>query len=291
MDDISKWPIEKRRSKLEDIYLERMGVPLNLDHPKRFTEKQQWRKLYENDPRLPQIVDKLTFKQYIRERLGEGYTAPIIDVWHNSDDVDLRAIPDNCIVKSNCGSDTNFCLRVFDKNDIDIDVAEKNIKESWFDRKLLNTNSFASWYYNIKPCVIVEGLIDDTLGGPDDYKFYCFDGEPHFMLYIEGRFDENGVRDFSEGYYTTDMKLLDVHYGNHKINYNTPKTRHMEKMLEISRLLSKDFSFVRVDFMEGEKGIFLSEMTFTHSSGFAKYVPEEFDYEWGELWHIPQENQ
>ncbi|MCR4643715.1 MAG: hypothetical protein K5697_17030 [Lachnospiraceae bacterium] len=89
LEDISKWSIEKRRAKLEEIYEQRIGTPLNLDNPYRFTEKTQWRKLYENDPRITRGVDKLTIKQFIREKLGDGYTAPIIDVWHNPEDVKM----------------------------------------------------------------------------------------------------------------------------------------------------------------------------------------------------------
>ena len=43
-----------------------------MEKPERFTEKIQWRKLYENDPRISRCIDKLTFKQYVREKIGAG---------------------------------------------------------------------------------------------------------------------------------------------------------------------------------------------------------------------------
>ena len=44
LEDISKWSVEKRKARLEKIYMDRIGVPINWEHPERFTEKIQWRK-------------------------------------------------------------------------------------------------------------------------------------------------------------------------------------------------------------------------------------------------------
>ena len=53
----------------------------------------QWRKLYDNDPNITTCINKLTFKQYVREKIGDGYTAPLIDVWHSPEDVRIEDIP------------------------------------------------------------------------------------------------------------------------------------------------------------------------------------------------------
>ena len=38
MEDISKWPLEKREKFLQKVFEEKMGRPLNLENPKSFSE-------------------------------------------------------------------------------------------------------------------------------------------------------------------------------------------------------------------------------------------------------------
>lgn len=286
LEDISKWPIEKRRTKLEQIYEQRIGVVLNLDNPQRFTEKMQWRKLYEDDPRITRCINKLTFKQYVREKLGDGYTAPLIDVWHSPDDVDLQGIPEKCVLKSNCSGDGHYTFLIHDKERVDLDAKEKEIKESWFDRRNLHTNSFFAAYYPIKPCVLVEELISDLETGANEYKFLCFNGEPKYVYHGDDHFvkGDGKRKECSVSHYSLDWVNLGIQYGNHVNNRNVKPPKFMKEMVEISRKLSKDFSFVRVDFFESDNKFYISEMTFTQGGGLTPYFPDDFDYELGSYW-------
>ena len=287
LEDISKWPIEKRRAKLEQIYEQRIGIPLNLDNPKRMTEKTQWRKLYENDPRITRCINKLTFKQYVRERLGDGYTAQIIDVWHSPDDVNiLGGIPDHCVLKSNCSSDGKNVILIHNKADIDTSGTEEIIKTTWFDRLLLHTNSFMSAYYPVKPCVIVEDLIAEIASGVDEYKFFCFDGEPACVYHSNNHFCRGKNTNCSVSFFDLSWNNLGIQYGNHFNNPSARKPIFMNDMIRISRILSKDFSFVRVDFFETDEKFFLAEMAFTQGAGLTPYQPDWFDFRLGTLWRF-----
>lgn len=73
MEDISEWPVEKREEHIKKVFKERMGRTLNLENPETFSEMQQWIKLYYRDPKMTCCVDKVTFKDYIAERLGGVY--------------------------------------------------------------------------------------------------------------------------------------------------------------------------------------------------------------------------
>ncbi len=288
LEDISKWPIEKRRAKLEEIYEQRIGVPLNLDNPQRFTEKAQWRKLYEDDPRITRCIDKLSFKKYVREILGDGYTAPLIDVWHSPEDVDLNSIPSKCVIKSNCSGASEYVILRLGEGSLDIAKTEYAIKNRWFDRRYLHTNSFFRSYYPIKPCVIVEDLISETKNGVDEYKFLCFDGEPCYVYYAGDRFVDGVLMEHPVlSIFDLNWNNLGVQYGEYINNKNARKPKYMGQMLEISRKLSADFSFVRVDFYETEERVFLSEMTFTWGEEIP-FHPDSFDFELGSKWKYPR---
>lgn len=105
LDDISKWPVKRKVRRLKELYKERIGEELDFDNPKRFTEKIQWMKLNYSSPEIIRCLDKVTFKDYINEHLGVGYTARMYRVWHTPEEVCLDDLPQACVIKSNCSSE------------------------------------------------------------------------------------------------------------------------------------------------------------------------------------------
>lgn len=282
LEDISKWPVEKRAEKIKEIYKNKMGRTLDLDNPKYFTEKIQWIKLYHHDPVMTKCVDKRTFKEYVKEKIGEGYTANIYFSWDSPDEVDLSKIPNQCVIKSNCSGDGNYIVIVRDKSKMDLEKLEAEIKDGWFDRKYLHTNSFANAYYDVEPCVIVEEYISEISEGADDYKFFCFHGEPKFVYVATDHFkNSRAIHEYPVSFYNTDWEYMNVTYGNHTSVNGINKPWHMDEMLEISKKMSKDFPFVRVDFFDTSKKLYLAELTFTPGAGLTPYHPDSFDLEMG----------
>ncbi|MFS0771129.1 hypothetical protein [Sphingomonas sp. 1P08PE] len=51
---------------------------LDLTDPRRFTELVQWRKLYDRDHRLPQLIDKVAVKIFVCERIGPAWITPTL---------------------------------------------------------------------------------------------------------------------------------------------------------------------------------------------------------------------
>ncbi len=279
MEDISKWPLEKREKFLQKVFEEKMGRPLNLENPKSFSEMIQWIKLYYHNPVMSRCADKVLFKEYIKEKLGEGYTAKLYDVWEMPEEVNLRDIPEQCAVKSNCSSDGCNIKLITDKSKIDFDKAEKEIKTSWFDRLKLHTNSFANYYYEVQPKVYVEEYLEEA----DDYDVLCFHGEPKFV-YVKTEHFNNGVNrevGYPVSFYTTDWQYIDTKYKELPTQKDIPKPAHLKEMLEISRKLSKEFPFVRVDFFENAGKLYVAEFSFAPWAGLRAYEPEAMDYEMG----------
>ena len=279
MEDISKWPLEKREKFLQKVFEEKMGRPLNLENPKSFSEMIQWIKLYYHNPVMSRCADKVLFKEYIKEKLGEGYTAKLYDVWEMPEEVNLRDIPEQCAVKSNCSSDGCNIKLITDKSKIDFDKAEKEIKTSWFDRLKLHTNSFANYYYEVQPKVYVEEYLEEA----DDYDVLCFHGEPKFV-YVKTEHFNNGVNrevGYPVSFYTTDWQYIYTKYKELPTQKDIPKPAHLKEMLEISRKLSKEFPFVRVDFFENAGKLYVAEFSFAPWAGLRAYEPEAMDYEMG----------
>ncbi len=279
LEDISKWPIEKREEFLKRVFEEKMGRPLNLKDPKSFSEMIQWIKLYYHDPIVSRCADKVLFKEFIKENLGEGYTAKTYAIWETAAEVNLRDIPEQCVVKSNCSSDGNNILLVPDRSKVDLDKAEKDIKENWFDRLKLHTNSFANYYYEVQPKVYVEEYLKEA----DDYDILCFHGEPKF-IYVKTEHFNNGINrevGYPMSFYTTDWKYIDAKYKDVPTRSDLERPFHLREMLEISRQLSKNLPFVRVDFFEDSRKLYVAEFSFAPWAGLRPYEPESLDYEMG----------
>lgn len=279
LEDISKWSLEKREDFLKKVFEEKMGRPLNLENPKSFSEMIQWIKLYYHDPVMGRCADKVLFKEFIKEKLGEEYTAKTYEVWETADEVKLSDIPEQCVIKSNCCSDGVNVLLVPDKSQIDFEMVEKEIKTNWFDRRKLHTNSFANYYYEVQPKVYVEELMKES----DDYDVLCFHGEPKF-IYVKTEHFNNGINrevGYPMSFYTTDWKYIDAKYKGVPTRSDLERPLHLSEMLEISRKLSKDLPFVRVDFFESDGKIYVAEFSFAPWAGLRPYEPEALDYEMG----------
>lgn len=289
-EDISKWPLEKRVDFLKQAFKKKMGYDLDLENPRTFSEKIQWIKLFYRDPQMSRCADKVTFKDYIKEKLGrDDLTAELYIVWESPEEVDLSKIPDRCVIKSNCSSDGWNIKLVPDKSKVDLKALEAEIKESWFDRLALHTNSFANYYYAVKPKVYVEEYLADFADSADDYDVLCFHGEPKVICVKSNHFDNGkNLLDYPYTFYTTDWERMDVKYAINPTLEEVKRPAHLEEMLEISRTLSKDFPFVRVDFYEHDSKLRIAEFSFAPYAGMVHYEPEEFDREMGEWLNLSE---
>ena len=72
---------------LKKIYKYRTGKNLNLKHPKTFNEKIQWIKLYGVTKLMRDCTDKVKVRDYVREKIGEEYLKPVLQIIPNNTSV------------------------------------------------------------------------------------------------------------------------------------------------------------------------------------------------------------
>ena len=77
---------------------------------------------------------------------------------------------------------------------------------------------------------------------------------------------------------------------NHENNpKGIEKPKKLEEMIDISKKLSKDIPFVRVDLYEVNGQVYFGELTFYPSGGFEGFKPEEYDKILGDMLELPKE--
>lgn len=247
----------------------------DFKNPRTYNEKLNWLKLNDRNPEYTKMVDKYEVKKYVSNIIGEEYIIPTIGIWDNFDDINFDLLPNQFVLK--CTHDSEGIVIVKDKSNFNKEEAREKIN------KALKCNFYyigREWpYKNIKPRIIAEKYMEDKeCGELRDYKFFCFNGQPKAMFIASDR----GIGETKFDYYDLNFKHLDIiqHYPNSKQKIEKPK--NFDKMIELSRVLSKNLIHVRVDFYEVNGQVYFGELTFYHFSGFQPFIPEKCDYKFGE---------
>ena len=255
------------------------GNMLNLDNPKRFSEKLQWYKLNGKDPLMRICADKNRVRKYIFD-LGYGYLLnEQYGVFKHVEDIDFDSLPNKFVMKAAHGSGWNIIVK--DKNKLNKKKA-KMLMRSWLKQD--TSWSGREWVYKDMPrSIVIEKYLEDETGELRDYKFFCFNGQPRFMQLEVGRNTAHNTRNF----YDMDWKLMP--FGKelpHNPNLNVPKPTLFDEMKKIAENLCKPFQFVRVDLYQASGKVYFGELTFFPAGGAPDFVPDQYDEIVGDMWEL-----
>lgn len=265
---------------IEYRFLSEMGYKLNLKSPQTFNEKLQWLKLYDRNPEYTKMVDKYEVREYIKEKIGEEYLIPLIGVYDKFDDIDFDKLSNQFVIK--CNHDSGGLIICKDKNRLDIETARKKINRS------LKTNYYYSgreWpYKNVKTKILIEKYMEDSNKSDlIDYKLFCFNGIPKIVLVCSERFSSSNM---CETWFDMNWKLIDMTESGHRVDSTISKPKQLKKMVELSKKLSKNIPFIRVDWYEIGDKLYFGELTFYPASGFEKFEPKEWNKKIGDMLSI-----
>lgn len=266
---------------LQHYYETKTGHQLNLEKPERFTEKVQWRKLYDRDEIYSLMSDKLRVREWVGNKIGSEYLVPVLGCWNHFNEIDFSILPDQFVLKTNNGCHANIIV----KN------KKQFLRGKWAAGKTMEYWMTSPWYYyglefhykGIKPLIIAEEFLQPEKGKAclTDYKFHCFNGTP-LMCEVIGDRTTTEVVD----YYDMDWNHIPLTNPPFPQSSDTkPIPNHYEEMVQLAKKLSQGFQYVRVDLYSTDK-VYFGEMTFTPACGIDKYDPDEWDYHMGELWDI-----
>lgn len=270
------------------VYKIRTGKTLNLENPKTFNEKLQWLKLYDRKIEYTTMVDKYAVKQYVADKIGENHIIPTLGVWDKFEDIDFDKLPNNFVLK--CTHDSGGLVICRDKSKLDMNAAKKKLNKS------LKRNYFYAgreWpYKDVKPRIIAEKYLEEKgKTVPEDYKVYCINGKPIYIVVFHNRF--NHGEELSETVYNTAWEpqhiSLDEHFKVSNIVESVPEC--FDKMLKYSEILSENICQSRIDFYIVNNHLYFGEITLYTASGFQKMIPEEMDYKLGQMIKLPNRKE
>ena len=253
-----------------------LGYSADLDNPRSFNEKMNWLKLHDRNPEYVRLVDKYEVKKIIADRLGAEYIIPNLGVWDRPEEIDFSQLPKRFVLK--CTHDSGSKVICTDKSELNYGKARNSL------RKCLGNDYYKlnrEWMYkDLKHRIIAEEYIENECGYLNDFRFYCFNGNPEFFS-IDFREGDKHLTNF----YDSSLNLLP--FGSAKdppvFDADLKIPANIGKMLDIARTLSKGHPFLRVDLYNINGKIYFSELTFfTHGGFFIMYPDQSWDWKIGD---------
>lgn len=252
---------------------------INFKNPKGFCEKIQWLKVNDRRPEYSQLVDKLAVRDHITEVLGEEYLFPLLGKWESFQDIDFDSLPEQFVIKCNHDSGSTKVI----KNKSLLTAEEINEMKEFYSARLKQDFYYAGREYpykGIKPYIIAEQLmIDETAPEKsiEDYKFFCFNGEPKVMFIATDRATDCKFDFFDMNF--NHLDLVNIHPNADK---PIPKPEKFDEMKELAAKLSQGMRHVRIDLYELNGKIYFGEYTFFHGGGFQLCHPEKWERQLGD---------
>lgn len=254
-------------------------VRLNLSNPQTFDEKIQWLKFYWQDSLIVECGDKYTVRNYIEAKGLKHILTKTYGFYNSPDELEYDKYPSKYVIKT-----SNACKTIIIVND------KKSIKKEEIEAQLttwqqmnFSKNSIEPHYAHMFPKIIVEEFLEDGTGiFPLDYKFFCFNGTPKFVEVMTNRDEEHNIE---RHFY--DLNWQSLYYTNTEQGKIVEKPDLLDEMIEVSKTLSQDFPFVRVDLYNIKGKIVFGELTFTPTSGMATYLTKDAQKEIGDMLELP----
>jgi hypothetical protein len=278
-------------------------------NPINFNKKILHRMAFDRNPIFPMLTDKITVRDYVKERVGTNLLIPALAICDSVSHLNWQELPQEFVCKVSHGSGG---LIGVDKNvdgnsELPIEIRRLSWQRFWVNPERFNPTSaeamLKKWlsvsyewmpgrspewaYAGLKPRIIVEEL----LIGPDSKistqtQFYVFDGKVRLILKA-GR-NNDGKRTMN--FYSLDWESLPVWFvGGSRFEHADspqPKPLNLSSMISIAECLGEGLDFVRVDLYDLGAGIRFGEMTLYPSAGESFLHPHNFNLELGLNWKL-----
>ncbi|WP_299493846.1 ATP-grasp fold amidoligase family protein [uncultured Shewanella sp.] len=255
----------------------------NVNNPKTFNEKIQYRKRHGDHELFSLCSDKFEVKQYVEDIIGKEC---VIENYFSGDKIsfdELKSIiktHGSVVAKLNHDSGSvylidestpDFSLMLF------IEELNKSIHNDY------GKKSGEPWYSNIKGKILVEKQLQkNSKGEIPDYKFHVFTDAEKQNVILHVDFDR--YSNHNRSWFDEDLNYLPFAMGYPNIRTDIKVPDNYNKMVEIAKKLAKPFSYARIDLYNVDGKIYFGEITFAHGSGFERFTTKYHDKWMGGFW-------
>lgn len=251
----------------------------SLFRPRKFSEKMQWRKLFDLNPLYAVLSDKLAARYFIAARAGEDVLVPML--WSGDDpaNVPFDTLEPPYVVKSTHAAGQSII--VLRREDVDAEKFRTQMQE-WL-AYCHGTRFCEPGYVPVPRRIMVERLLRE----PDDSQplerlMFVFHGR---VRMIQTRVFENGKLRHG-AFHDRDWRPVEMYLTTPPLETELARPARLDEMILLAERLGEGLDHVRVDLYDCHDRIRVGELTLYSWSGHYPTNPREADYALGSEWNI-----
>lgn len=255
-----------------------------------YYQKVRWRGEH-LDPRIDYALyaDKLAVKQLVE---GDMAVAKVLFATDDPDTISLVGLPKSFVMKANNGSNRSLLviegMVVSRKKGLAYEACPvtddtlRSYATSWLRTPYMSKRE--KQYGQIKPMVFIEEYIDGIALEINVHSFY---GKAQLIgITLDEIFSKTPLYAF----YDLDWNLLPMRRADYPpLKKGIERPKRLEEIIQLTEKLTKQFDYVRVDFLLKGDEIYFGEFTFTPDAGKVRYVPPSFESQLSHHWLYPHE--
>ena len=194
------------------------------------------------------------------------FSQPKQDVTTYFDQIDWENLPNSFVIKCNHGCKWQFIIKnkeeYLSTNEF-VEITKRRMT-GWLEQNFCFWGGFELNYLNIEPKILIEPLLRTEINKKSEtINIYCFNGVPQIIIKFH---NENKVSIWNKKF-----NSLENIFGFAEENIKIAIDKYIKQSIDLSKELSKDFIFVRVDWMIYQNKLYFEELTFSPYSGFIKF--------------------
>ena len=196
------------------------------------------------------------------------------------DQIDFDKLPNSFVIKTNHGCKWQYIIKSKNKflsNKRLFDMVKRNIT-GWLEQDYSFWGGFEMNYRNIEPKILIEPLMRDDINlNSQEIEVYCFNSTPKLILKLWNN-QQNNISLFDEK-----LTYIDEIFSGNDSKICENANELIKQSFDLSKKLSENFLFVRVDWMIYKNKIWFEELTFTPYSGLRKTLNKKFNKKFGKM--------
>jgi hypothetical protein len=292
-----KWPLKSATKTLQKM----------ASNPATFGENILFKMAFERNAKRAFVSDKLKAREFIEQRIGDGYLPEIYAHSKNAHELNFTDLPEEFVIKVNHGSGGSII--VWNGAPTKAPLPKPNRWLGWkryqvqpknFDsstaKELINywlTLDYSYWpgklpewtYKDIeRKCFVEELLQDEKSLLPKDFRLYTFNG----VVKLIGVDTIDALGEKTVKHYMPNWEPINANlFAGRKLIPETKilleKPKELNEMISLSHAIAKEFDWLRVDFYLAKNKIYVGELTNFPTGGQGVYRPDFIDHYLGKF--------
>ena len=248
--------------------------------PRRYTDKMQWRKLFELEPVFAILSDKLATRDYVAARIGAGRQAPLLWAGDDPDAIPFDRLVPPYVLKSSHGCGQT--ITVAEGAAVDR-LAVRATASCWLAH-CHGSTMCEPGYINVPRRIMVERAVTAPDGAPlTEPRIFVFNGRAE-IIQTTIALGRGHLR--TAAFHSRDWERLPIRLVSRPDPIPPPRPGRLDEMLAVAECLGAGLSHCRVDFFDGGDTFTVGEVTLYCWSGLTPFHDPAQDLALGARWRL-----